>query len=163
ASSFWLIAIAIVLGGSAGTVVARNIKMTALPQLVAAFHSLVGLAAVLVAGAAFTNPGAYGIANGDQIHLNSLLEMGLRVAIRAITFSGSVVAVAKLQGLVSGKPVIFKFQHQLNLGLGIFTLLLIVALMLSQSPYAFWGIVGVTFLLGFLLIIPIGGADMPVV
>ncbi len=162
-SSLWFIAVAIVLGGSIGTVVARNIKMTALPQLVAAFHSLVGLAAVLVAGAAFTNPGAYGIANGDKIHLNSLLEMGLGVAIGAITFSGSLVAFAKLQGLVSGKPLTFKFQHQLNLALGVLVIILIVALMLSQSPYAFWGIVGVTFLLGFLLILPIGGADMPVV
>ncbi|MDX2028677.1 MAG: NAD(P)(+) transhydrogenase (Re/Si-specific) subunit beta [Alphaproteobacteria bacterium] len=162
-SSLWFIAIAVVLGGSIGTVVAHNIKMTALPQLVAAFHSLVGLAAVLVAAAAFTNPGAYGIVHGDKIHFSSLLEMGLGVAIGAITFSGSIVAFAKLQGLVSGKPVTFKFQHQINFGLGILTLILIVALMLSQSPSAFWAIVGLTFLLGFLLIIPIGGADMPVV
>jgi NAD(P) transhydrogenase subunit beta len=162
-SSLWLIAIAIVLGGSIGWVVARNIKMTALPQLVAAFHSLVGLAAVLVAAAAFLNPGAYGITDGDKIYLSSLIEMGLGVAIGAITFSGSLVAFAKLQGLVSGKPVTFKFQHQFNLALGILALLMIVWLMLSQSPDAFWSLVGITFLLGFLLIIPIGGADMPVV
>ena len=163
ASSLWFIAVAIFLGGTIGAVVARNIKMTALPQLVAAFHSLVGLAAVLVAGAAFTNPGAYGIASGDKIHLSSLFEMGLGVAIGAITFSGSIIAFCKLQGLISGKPLTFPFQHQFNLGLGILIMLLIVWLMLSQSPYAFWGIVGVTFLLGFLLILPIGGADMPVV
>jgi NAD(P) transhydrogenase subunit beta len=163
ASSLWFIAPAIMLGGSIGAVVARNIKMTALPQLVAAFHSLVGAAAVLVAGAAFSNPDAYGIASGGKIHFSSLGEMGLGAAIGAITFSGSLVAFAKLQGLVSGKPVTFPFQHQFNLGLGIFTLILIVWLMLSQSPYAFWGIVSLTFLLGFLLIVPIGGADMPVV
>ncbi len=163
ASSLWFIAIAVALGGAIGAVVARNIKMTALPQLVAAFHSLVGLAAVLVAGAAFTNPGAYGISTGDTIHISSLIEMGLGVAIGAITFSGSLVAFCKLQGLVSGKPLVFKFQHQLNLALGILVLLLVVWLILGQSPYAFWSIVAVTFLLGFLLILPIGGADMPVV
>lgn len=162
-ASIWLIAVAIALGGSIGFVVARNIKMTALPQLVAAFHSLVGLAAVLVAGAAFTNPNAYGIASGGQIHFSSLLEMGLGVAIGAITFSGSLIAFAKLQGLVSGKPLTFPYQHHINLGLGILVLLMVVWLILSQTPYAFWGIVGVTFVLGFLLIMPIGGADMPVV
>jgi len=162
-SSLWFIAIAVAFGGAIGWVVARNIKMTALPQLVAAFHSLVGLAAVLVAAAAFLNPGAYGIASGGKIYLSSLIEMGLGTAIGAITFSGSIIAFVKLQGLVSGKPVTFKFQHQLNLALGILALLMIVWLMLSQSPEAFWGLVGVTFLLGFLLIIPIGGADMPVV
>ena len=162
-SSLWRIALAIALGGSIGAVVARNIKMTALPQLVAAFHSLVGLSAVLVAGAAFTNPDAYGIASGGQIQLSSIIEMGLGVAIGAITFSGSLVAFAKLQGLVSGKPLTFLFQHQFNLALGILVLLLVVWLMLGQAPYAFWGIVGVTVLLGFLLILPIGGADMPVV
>lgn len=162
-NSLWFIAIAIFLGGAIGTVVARNIKMTALPQLVAAFHSLVGLAAVLVAASAFSNPGAYGISDGDRIHLSSLLEMGLGVAIGAITFTGSLVAFAKLQGLLSGKPLTFRGQHIFNLALGILILIGIVALMLNQSPVAFWGIVGVTFLLGFLLILPIGGADMPVV
>src|SRR5580698_4716002 len=152
ASSLWLIIIAIAIGGSAGWVVARNIKMTALPQLVAAFHSLVGLAAVLVASAAFLNPGAYGIASGDKIYLSSLIEMGLGVAIGAITFSGSIVAFAKLQGLVSGKPLTFPFQHQFNLALGILSLLMIVWLILGQPPMAFWGLVGITFLLGFLLI-----------
>jgi NAD(P) transhydrogenase subunit beta len=163
ASSLWFIAIAIVIGGAIGAVVARNINMTALPQLVAAFHSLVGLAAVLVASAAYSNPDAYNIGSVGQIHFSSLIEMGLGVAIGAITFSGSLVAFAKLQGLVTGKPLTFKFQHQFNLVLGILVLLLVVWLVLGQSPYAFWGIVGVTFLLGFLLILPIGGADMPVV
>jgi len=162
-SSLWFIAVAIALGGAIGAVVARNIKMTALPQLVAAFHSLVGLAAVLVAGAAFTNPEAYGIATGGSIHFSSLIEMGLGVAIGAITFSGSIIAFCKLQGLITGKPLVFKFQHQLNLGLGVLVLLCIVWLILGQSPVAFWTIVGVTFVLGFLLILPIGGADMPVV
>jgi len=162
-SSLWLITLALAFGGSLGALVARNIKMTALPQLVAAFHSLVGLAAVLVAGAAFTNPHAYGIDSGGLIHFSSLLEMGLGVAIGAITFSGSLVAFAKLQGLVSGRPLSFPFQHPFNLVLGVLVLLLVVWLILSQSPYAFWSIVGVTFVLGFLLILPIGGADMPVV
>jgi NAD(P) transhydrogenase subunit beta len=163
ASSLWFIAVAIALGGGIGAVVARNIKMTALPQLVAAFHSLVGLAAVLVAGAAFTNPDAYNIASAGKIHISSLIEMGLGVAIGAITFSGSLVAFAKLQGLVSGKPLTFPLQHQFNLAMGVLVLVLVVGLILTQSPVAFWAIVGVTFLLGFLLILPIGGADMPVV
>ncbi|MGE3622403.1 MAG: NAD(P)(+) transhydrogenase (Re/Si-specific) subunit beta [Bdellovibrionales bacterium] len=163
AASLPFIAGAVAIGGVIGWFVARTIKMTALPQLVAAFHSLVGLAAVLVAAAAFTNPSAYGIASGGQIHFSSLLEMGLGVAIGAITFSGSIVAFAKLQGLVTGKPLVFPLQHQFNLALGILSLLLIVWLMLSQSDYAFWALVAVTFLLGFLLILPIGGADMPVV
>ena len=163
ASSLWFIAVAIALGGCIGAVVARNIKMTALPQLVAAFHSLVGLAAVLVAGAAFGNPDAYGISSAGHIHTSSLIEMGLGVAIGAITFSGSLVAFAKLQGLITGKPLVFRFQHQLNLLLGIVTLILVVGLILTQSQAAFWGIVALTVLLGFLLILPIGGADMPVV
>lgn len=162
-SSIWFIAIAIAIGGSIGTVVARNIKMTALPQLVAAFHSLVGLAAVLVASAAYSNPDAYNIATAGKIHTSSLIEMGLGVAIGAITFSGSLVAFAKLQGLVTGKPLTFRFQHQFNLALGILTLCLVAWLILTQSSTAYWGIVAVTFLLGFLLILPIGGADMPVV
>ena len=139
ASSLWFIALAVAIGGSIGAVVARKIKMTALPQLVAAFHSLVGLAAVLVAGAAFTNPSAYGIGSEGNIHFSSLIEMGLGVAIGAITFSGSIVAFAKLQGLVTGKPLVFPFQHQVNLGLGVLTLILVVALLLTQSPIVFLG------------------------
>lgn len=155
--------LAIALGGGIGAYVARKIQMTALPQLVAAFHSLVGLAAVLVAAAAFLSPDAYGISVDGVIQINSLIEMGLGVAIGAITFTGSLVAFAKLQGLVSGKPLQFPFQHQLNLGLGILTALLIVLLCIGQSGAVFFGIILVTLLLGFLLILPIGGADMPVV
>lgn len=161
--ALWKIGIAIALGGAIGTVVARQIRMTALPQLVAAFHSLVGLAAVLVAAAAYYNPTAFGIAAGQEIAMASLVEMGLGIAIGAITFTGSLVAFAKLQGLVSGKPLVFPYQHPVNLGLGVLALLLIVALVIGQSMVAFWGIVIITMLLGFLLILPIGGADMPVV
>ena len=163
ASSLWFVALAIAIGGGIGAVVARNIKMTALPQLVAAFHSLVGLAAVLVASAAFSNPGAYGIGQIGAIEFSSLIEMGIGVAIGAITFSGSIVAFAKLQGLVTGKPLTFKFQHYLNLALGIIILVSVLLLIVTQAAFAYWTIVGVSFLLGFLLILPIGGADMPVV
>ncbi len=162
-SSIWMIVLAIAIGGAIGAVVARNIKMTALPQLVAAFHSLVGLAAVLVAGAAFFNPAAFGIVEGNKIFTSSLIEMGLGVAIGAITFTGSIIAFAKLQGLVSGKPLVYPYQHQVNLGLGVITFMLIVAMVTTQSAWSFYAITGVTMLLGFLLILPIGGADMPVV
>ncbi len=155
--------IAVAIGGGAGAYVARKIKMTALPQLVAAFHSLVGLAAVLVAAAAYLSPDAYGISENGVIRVGSLIEMGLGVAIGAITFTGSLVAFAKLQGILSGKPLQFPFQHQLNLGLGVLTVLLIIWLCLGQSGTAFALIVLVTLALGFLLILPIGGADMPVV
>ena len=162
-TSLGLIVVAIAIGGGIGAVVARKIQMTALPQLVAAFHSLVGLAAVLVASAAFLNPNAYGIAQGDSIHVSSLIEMGLGVAIGAITFTGSIVAFAKLQGLVSGKPLVFKGQHQVNLALGLLILASVFILVVSQFAFAYWLIVAVALALGFLLILPIGGADMPVV
>ncbi len=161
--SLGLIALAVAVGGAIGAFVARRIKMTALPQLVAAFHSLVGLAAVLVASAAFLSPEDYGIAEAGRIQLSSLIEMGLGVAIGAITFSGSLVAFAKLQGLVSGKPLIFKYQHRVNLALGLIVIGAVLTLVLTQAAAAYWTIVGVCFLLGFLLILPIGGADMPVV
>lgn len=157
------IIVMVAIGGSLGAFIAKKIQMTALPQLVAAFHSLVGLAAVLVAAAAFTAPGAFGIGEAGAIRVGSLIEMGLGTAIGAITFTGSIVAFAKLQGLVSGKPVQFNGQHKLNLGLGIFSLALILLLCGTQSPVAFWTLVAVTLALGVLLIIPIGGADMPVV
>ncbi len=162
-TSYGLIAVALMIGGAIGALVAKKIKMTALPQLVAAFHSLVGLAAVLVAGAAMMQPEAFGMMEGSRIHLSSLIEIGLGVAIGAITFTGSIIAFAKLQGIIGGKPLVFPFQHHVNLGLGVLALLLIVALVLGQSVTVFWGIAGVTMLLGFLLILPIGGADMPVV
>ena len=162
-TSYGFIAIAILIGGVIGAIVAKKIEMTALPQLVAAFHSLVGLAAVLVAAAAFLAPAAFNIGVAEQIHASSLIEIGLGVAIGAITFTGSLIAFAKLQGIIGGKPLVFAHQHKVNLGLGLFTLLLIVMLIFTQSAFIFWSIVAVTMLLGFLLILPIGGADMPVV
>ena len=116
--SYWLIILGLIIGGSIGAYIARKIEMTALPQLVAAFHSLVGLAAVCVAAAAFYAPETYGIGVAGDIHSGSLLEMGLGTAIGAITFTGSIVAFAKLQALISGKPLMFPMQHWLNLGLG---------------------------------------------
>ncbi len=161
--NFLLILAGIVIGGAVGTVIALRIQMTALPQLVAAFHSLVGLAAVFVAAAAFYNPEAYGIGTAGDIKAVSLIEMGIGTAVGAITFTGSIVAFAKLQGLVSGKPVTFHMQHWLNLALGVLTIIMIANLVTSQSGTVFWIIVLLTLALGVLIIIPIGGADMPVV
>ncbi|WP_029013662.1 NAD(P)(+) transhydrogenase (Re/Si-specific) subunit beta [Niveispirillum irakense] len=160
----WLLIVAgLAIGGGIGYVIAKRIQMTELPQLVAAFHSLVGLAAVFVAAAAFHSPESFNIGAPGDIHVGSLIEMSLGVAIGAITFTGSLVAFAKLQGLVSGKPLQFNGQHLLNAALGGLTVLLIVLLCLTQSPILFWLIVVVALALGFLLILPIGGADMPVV
>ncbi len=161
--SYWMIVLGIAIGGGIGYVIAKKIEMTALPQLVAAFHSLVGLAAVFVALSAFYSPEAYGIGVPGAIAKGSLVEMALGTAIGAITFTGSIVAFAKLQGLVTGKPLVFPFQHHLNAALGILTILLIVWLVQSNSGVAMWIIVLVALALGFLLILPIGGADMPVV
>ncbi|MEA3037754.1 MAG: H+-translocating transhydrogenase subunit beta [Sphingomonadales bacterium] len=170
---------AIALGGAIGLVTARKIAMTAMPQLVAAFHSLVGLAAVLVGAAAFLNPEAFGIvqqlspgsgwtvyapaAVTALINPVSRVEMGLGVAIGAITFSGSVIAFLKLNGNMSGKPILLPLRHVINLGTLIAILALIAAFTQDQDPLIFWTIAGLSFLIGFLLIIPIGGADMPVV
>ena len=161
--SYGLIALGILIGGGIGTVIAQKIEMTALPQLVAAFHSLVGLAAVMIASAAFLNPDAYHISTGGHIHVGSLIEMSLGVAIGAVTFTGSIIAFGKLQGIVTGKPIVFKGQHQLNAGLGGLLLLLIVMLCATQSVAVFWFIVVLAAALGVLIIIPIGGADMPVI
>ena len=161
--SFWMIIVGMLVGGSIGTVIAMRIQMTALPQLVAAFHSLVGLAAVLVAAAAYYAPDAYGIGVRGDIAIGSLIEMAIGTAIGAITFTGSIVAFAKLQGLVSGNPLIFPMQHPLNAALGILTVVLVIWLCAGQSDVAFWLIVIIALALGFLLILPIGGADMPVV
>jgi NAD(P) transhydrogenase subunit beta len=158
-----LIVLGIAVGGGIGAVIARRIAMTAMPQLVAAFHSLVGMAAVLVAAAALYEPHAFGIGEVGHIHVGSLVEMSLGAAIGAVTFTGSVVAFTKLQGLVSGAPVVFAGQHWLNLGLGILLALLIVFFCGSESYALFWLIALVSFALGVLIIIPIGGADMPVV
>lgn len=160
---FGLIALAVALGGTAGAVVARRIQMTALPQLVAAFHSLVGLAAVFVAAAALNAPRAFGIGVPGDIHGQSLAEMSLGLAIGAITFSGSLIAFGKLQGTLKGAPLVFPRQHQLNLGLGILLVVLIVAFVVTGSQIVFWLIALLALGLGFLLILPIGGADMPVV
>jgi H+-translocating NAD(P) transhydrogenase subunit beta len=160
----WLLIIAgIAIGGSIGAFIARQIAMTAMPQLVAAFHSLVGLAAVFVAAAALYSPAAFGIGEPGNIHIQSLIEMSLGVAIGAVTFTGSIVAFTKLQGLVSGAPVVFPNQHWLNLGLGILLIVLIAFFVGTQSPVLFWAIALLSFALGVLIIIPIGGADMPVV
>jgi NAD(P) transhydrogenase subunit beta len=161
--NYWYIIAGIVAGGLVGTLIAQRIQMTALPQLVAAFHSLVGLAAVMVAAAAFYAPHKFGIGEVGAIHAGSLVEMGLGVAVGAVTFTGSIIAFAKLQALMSGAPLVFPGQHVLNALLGIGIIILIVAVIFTQSPVAFWGLVAVSLLLGFLLILPIGGADMPVV
>jgi NAD(P) transhydrogenase subunit beta len=137
--------------------------MTALPQLVAGFHSLVGLAAVFVAAAAFYAPHAFGIGAVGNIHTASLIEMGLGLAVGAITFTGSVVAFAKLQGIMGSKPLNFKAQHLLNALLGAGVLVLTVLFVMTQSPLLFWLLVSASLALGFFLITPIGGADMPVV
>jgi NAD(P) transhydrogenase subunit beta len=161
--SYWLILAGILIGGAVGTYIAINIRMTALPQLVAAFHSLVGLAAVCVAAAAFYAPDAYGIGSGGNIHGSSLIEMGLGTAIGAITFTGSIIAFGKLQGLITGKPLVFFGQHPLNGLLGVLLVLVGVWFVMGQSAVAFWLIVAIALALGLLLILPIGGADMPVV
>jgi len=154
---------AVLIGGGIGLVTARKIQMTAMPQLVAAFHSLVGMAAVLVGAAAFLNPGAYGILGPDGIHQLSRVEMGLGVAIGAITFSGSVIAFLKLNGNMSGKPILLPARHVINLGTIAAILGLIAYFTFDQSQWVFWTAAALSFAIGFLLIIPIGGADMPVV
>jgi len=158
----WIIG-GVLLGGTAGTVIALRIQMTALPQLVAAFHSLVGLAAVWVAAAAFYAPEAYGIGTSGNIPAASLIEMSVGTAIGAITFTGSIIAFGKLQALISGKPLVFPGQHFVNLALGILLVALIVWLVRGQADVTFWAIVLVSLVLGVLIIVPIGGADMPVV
>jgi H+-translocating NAD(P) transhydrogenase subunit beta len=160
---YGLIFLGIIIGGTIGTFVALRIQMTALPQLVAAFHSLVGLAAVFVAAAALNAPEAFGIGTLGNVHTQSLIEMSVGLAIGAITFSGSLIAFAKLQALMSGAPTVFPGQHKVNLGLGILLVVLIVAFVATGSQVLFWLIALLAFGLGFLIIIPIGGADMPVV
>ncbi|MGC6329583.1 NAD(P)(+) transhydrogenase (Re/Si-specific) subunit beta [Rhizorhabdus sp. FW153] len=159
------IGIAIAIGGVIGYVTAQRIAMTAMPQLVAAFHSLVGLAAVLVAGAAFLNPGDFGIVDQATGHILqvSRIEMGLGVAIGAITFSGSVIAFLKLNGNMSGSPIMLPGRHVINLGTLAAILGLIGYFLTDDAQWVFFTITALSFVIGFLLIIPIGGADMPVV
>ena len=161
--SYELIIAGLVVGGLIGTFIARSIAMTALPQLVAAFHSLVGLAAVMVAAAAYYNPGSFDIGSQGHVHISALVEMGLGTAIGAITFTGSIVAFLKLQGILSGKPLRFSGQHMLNLFILISIFALLALFTVYQTESAFWMIVALSFLLGFMLILPIGGADMPVI
>src|SRR3984957_15505472 len=159
-----LIVLGVAIGGAIGPVAALRIKMTALPQLVAAFHSLVGLAAVFVAALALDAAPSFGIGTVHHIHVESLIEMSLGLAIGAVTFTGSLIAFAKLQALMSGTPITFPGQHKLNLGLGILLLVLIVLFVASGGSFILFTLIAVlALLIGLLLIIPIGGADMPVV
>ncbi|HUW72754.1 MAG TPA: NAD(P)(+) transhydrogenase (Re/Si-specific) subunit beta [Methyloceanibacter sp.] len=163
ALSWVLIVGGIAVGGTIGAVIARRIAMTAMPELVAAFHSLVGLAAVLVAAAAFYAPEAFGIGAPGAIRVSSLIEMSLGAAIGAITFTGSIIAFAKLSGRMSGKPIMLPARHAINIALALALVLCVVLFCQEQTPVYFWAIVGLSLLLGVLIIIPIGGADMPVV
>ncbi len=162
-TGFIYVLIFLVIGGSIGAFIAFKIPMTAMPELVAGFHSLVGLAAVFVAISAFLKPDAFNLGTLGNIKLASLIEMSLGAAIGAITFSGSIIAFLKLRGIMSGSPITFKGQHIINLMLGLAIIFLIYFLCVTQSSNIFWSIVIISFIVGILLIIPIGGADMPVV
>ena len=155
--------IALSIGGIIGGIIAFKIPMTAMPQLVAGFHSLVGLAAVLVAVSAYYSPDSFGLGTFQNIKIASIIEMALGASIGAITFTGSIIAFMKLQGLMSGSPVSFPGQHYLNALLGILIISLIGYLAINQSTGVFWLLITASLLIGFLIIIPIGGADMPVV
>lgn len=158
-----LIIVGIAIGGGIGAVIARRIAMTAMPQLVAAFHSLIGFAAVLVAAAALYSPHSFGIGEVGQIHGQALIEMSLGVAIGAITFTGSIIAFLKLDGRMSGKPIMLPGRHVINAALAAAIVLLIVVLTNTESHFVFWLIVLLSLVFGVLIIVPIGGADMPVV
>ena len=158
-----LVVLGLGLGGGAGAVIARRVAMTAMPQLVAAFHSLVGMAAVLVAAGALYAPRAFDIGVRGDIHKASLVEMSIGVAIGAVTFTGSVIAFLKLDGRMSGKPILLPMRHLINLGLAVALILLVFWFVRAESYTAFWLITLTSFAIGVLLIVPIGGADMPVV
>ena len=162
-SSIIYVLIVFIIGGSIGAFIAFKIPMTAMPELVAGFHSLVGLAAVFVAISAFLDPDAFNLGSPSNIKLASLIEMSIGAGIGAITFSGSIIAFLKLRGIMSGAPITFPGQHLINLILGITVIALVFYLCKSQSSILFWSIIVISFLIGVLLIIPIGGADMPVV
>ncbi len=161
--SWALVILGLGLGGGTGAVIARRVPMTAMPQLVAAFHSLVGLAAVLVAAGALYAPSAFDIGSVGDIHKASLVEMSLGVAIGAITFTGSIIAFLKLDGRMSGAPIMLPARHAINIGLAVLIVVVIVWFVRSESYLAFWILALAAFLLGVLIIVPIGGADMPVV
>ena len=158
-----LIVLGIAIGGGIGAVIARRIPMTAMPQLVAAFHSLVGLAAVFVAAAALYAPSAFGIGEPGHIHGASLVEMSLGLAIGALTFTGSIIAFLRLDGRMSGAPILLPNRHIINAGLGALLVVLIIVFVITGHPIFFWLITVVALALGVLIIVPIGGADMPVV
>ncbi len=160
-----LILAGVAVGGGVGAVIARRVPMTSMPQLVAAFHSLVGMAACLVAVAAIYTPSAYGIATADGIKLESLIELSLGIAIGAITFTGSVIAFAKLNGNMSGASILLPGRHFINIAIALALVALVIVLVMSggEAKWAFWGIFALALVLGITLIIPIGGADMPVV
>ena len=162
-SGFIYVLLFLLIGGLIGAFIAYKIPMTAMPELVAGFHSLVGLAAVFVAISAFLNPAAFNLGSPGEIKLGSLIEMSIGAAVGAITFSGSIIAFLKLQGIMSGSPITFKGQHPLNALILISILVVVYFLCSTQSSNLFWILLAVSFLIGFLLIIPIGGADMPVV
>jgi NAD(P) transhydrogenase subunit beta len=158
-----LIILGMAIGGGVGAVIAKRIPMTAMPQLVAAFHSLVGLAAVFVAAGAMYAPEAFNIGSRGHIHAQALIEMSIGVAIGAITFSGSIIAFLKLDGRMSGRPITLPARHLINIALAAALILLIIILVVTASTNIFWLIVIVSLILGVLIIVPIGGADMPVV
>src|SRR6266446_7756160 len=158
-----LVVLGLAIGGSTGAVVARRVPMTAMPELVAAFHSLVGMAAVLVAAGALYAPAAFDIGTVGAIHGASLVEMSLGVAIGAVTFTGSVIAFLKLSGRMSGAPIILPARHAINIALALAIIVLIVLFARAESHLAFWLLAFAAFAFGVLIIIPIGGADMPVV
>jgi len=162
-TGFVYLLVFLLIGGSVGAIIAFKIPMTAMPELVAGFHSLVGLAAVFVAISAFLNPEVFHLGFSGNIKIASLIEMSLGASIGAITFTGSIIAFLKLRGIMSGAPITFKGQHLINLLLGLSIIVLIFYLCKTQSDSLFWRIIEISLLLGILLIIPIGGADMPVV
>jgi H+-translocating NAD(P) transhydrogenase subunit beta len=162
-AAWGLVLAGMMLGGGTGALIARRVPMTSMPELVAAFHSLVGMAAVLVAAGALYAPAAFGIGAEGAIHGQSLIEMSLGAAIGAITFTGSVIAFLKLSGRMSGAPIILPARHAINIALAVGLVALVVWFFEAQQHLAFWLIAAVSFLLGALIIIPIGGADMPVV
>ena len=160
---FVLIILGLAIGGGAGAYIARVIPMTSMPQLVAGFHSLVGLAAVLVAASALYTPSSFGIGNIGSIHTEARIEMAIGVAIGALTFTGSIIAFLKLDGRMSGKPILLPYRHIINAALLILIVFFIIGLAVSESHFDFWAVVVLSLALGVLLIVPIGGADMPVV